>query len=339
VNKTLKMKGIYGRLMAVAVLGLAALTARADYTQHDLSSEFVDKMVAEHGFDRQWVTNILQQAEPKQSILDAMSRPAESVMTWGRYRRIFIQESRIQQGVEFWQEHREALSRAEQKFGVPAEMIVGIIGVETRYGRNKGSYRVVDALATLGFDFPRRSKFFLGQLEEYLLMVREQQFDPFSLKGSYAGAMGYGQFIPSSYRAYAIDFDDDGQADIVNNPVDAIGSVANYFARHGWQPGGPVTTKAVLADTVDDSLFNTGLKPRTTVAKLAKGGIKPSEDLPGKLKATAMKLDGDDGDEYWIGLKNFYVITRYNHSAMYAMAAHQLSQMVGQRMRETVAAQ
>lgn len=339
MNKTLRIKGIYSRIAAVAVLGLAAVGVRADYSQHDLSGKFVDKMVAEHGFDRQWVTNILQQAEPKQSILDAMSRPAESVMTWGRYRRIFIQESRIQQGVEFWQEHREALNRAEQQFGVPAEMIVGIIGVETRYGRNKGSYRVVDALATLGFDFPRRSSFFLGQLEEYLLMVREQQFDPFSLSGSYAGAMGYGQFIPSSYRAYAIDFDGDGQADIVNNPVDAIGSVANYFARHGWQTGGPVTTKAVVAETVDDALFNTGLKPRTTVAELAKQGIKPSDTLPGKLKATAMKLDGDDGDEHWIGLKNFYVITRYNHSAMYAMAAHQLSQMIGQRMRETVAAQ
>ena len=210
---------------AATLLALPAL-ASADYRQHALADEFVNKMVEEHSFDRDWVEGILAEAEKKQSIIDAMERPAESVMTWGRYRKIFIQDSRIDQGVAFWKEHADTLARAEKEFGVPAEMIVGIIGVETRYGRNKGSYRVVDALATLGFDFPRRSKFFLGQLEQYLLMVREQDFDPLSFKGSYAGAMGYGQFIPSSYRAYAVDFDDDGQADIVTNVVDAIGSVA-----------------------------------------------------------------------------------------------------------------
>jgi membrane-bound lytic murein transglycosylase B len=325
----------YHFLKKVSLLGSIALSlmlpaaASADYSSHPDASAFVDKMVEKHGFERQWVETLLGQAEKKQSILDAIARPAESVMTWGRYRKIFIQDTRIEQGVAFWKEHEAALQRAEAEYGVPASMIVGIIGVETRYGRNKGSYRVVDALATLGFDFPKRSKFFLGQLEEYLLMVREQQFDPLSLSGSYAGAMGYGQFIPSSYRAYAVDFDHDGQADIVNNPVDAIGSVANYFARHGWKAGEPVAFRAALSDKVDDSVFNTGLKPKATLAQLKAAGVAPAgKALPSQSMATAMKLDGDSGDEYWVGLDNFYVITRYNHSAMYAMAAWQLSQLV-----------
>lgn len=325
------------RCLAAAVALSTPLLASADYSQHDKAAEFVDKVVEKHSFDRDWVVNILQQAEKKQSIIDAMERPAESVMTWARYRKIFIQDSRIKQGVKFWQEHADTLARAEKEFGVPAEMIVGIIGVETRYGRNKGSYRVVDALATLGFDFPRRSTFFLGQLEQYLLMVREQDFDPLSFKGSYAGAMGYGQFIPSSYRAYAVDFDDDGQADIVNNPVDAIGSVANYFAEHGWRKGETVVTPAVLSEPVDETLFNAGLKPVKTLAELKLGGISSNQALDESMKATAMKLDGAKGDEYWVGLKNFYVITRYNHSAMYALAAHQLSQKVAEAYRSEVA--
>ena len=318
-----------------SVLALVLLTppAMADYSQHAGSEAFVNKMVDKHGFDRQWVVDLLSQAEKKQSILDAMSRPAESVMTWGRYRNIFIQESRINMGVKFWRDHRETLERAEKVYGVAPWMIVGIIGVETRYGDNMGSYRVVDALATLGFDYPRRSEFFLGQLEQYLLMVREEHFEPFDLKGSYAGAMGYGQFIPSSYRAYAVDFDGDDQADIVNNPVDAIGSVANYFKQHGWKHDQPVVSSVVLAEKYDESLFNAGLKPTKTVAELKKAGISADhKQVRGDMKATAMRLDGEQGDEYWMGLQNFYVITRYNHSAMYAMAAYQLSQLIAARV-------
>ena len=318
---------------ALAALLLSA-TAQADYSNNPGAEAFIKTMVEKHNFDRDWVMAVLKQAEPKQSILDAMSRPAESVMTWGRYRNIFIQDSRVSQGVEFWKAHREELARAEKETGVPASMIVGIIGVETRFGRNMGSYRVVDALATLGFDFPRRSKFFLGQLEEYMLMVREQDIEPFSLKGSYAGAMGYGQFIPSSYRAYAVDFDGDGKIDIVNNTVDAIGSVANYFKRHGWRSGEPVVASVVLKEGADHSLFNAGLKPVKTVAQLKQAGIASDQKLAPEQKATAMKLDGEKGDEYWIGLQNFYVITRYNHSAMYAMAAYQLSQLIAAEMRE-----
>jgi membrane-bound lytic murein transglycosylase B len=328
-----KFKAMIKQLLGVAMANMMLLPAvYADYSKHPGSEAFIKTMVEKHQFDREWVVHILQQAEPKQSILDAMSRPAESVMTWGRYRKIFIQDSRIDQGVEFWKEHRETLARAEREYGVPASMIVGIIGVETRFGRNKGSYRVVDALATLGFDFPRRSTFFLGQLEEYMLMVREQKLQPFDLKGSYAGAMGFGQFIPGSYRAYAVDFDGDGQIDIINNPVDAIGSVANYFKSHGWRNGQSVVSGAVLKKSVDQALFNTGLKPEKTILELSKAGIGSDRALAPELKATAMRLDGDDGDEYWIGLKNFYVITRYNHSAMYAMAAYQLSELIAAQM-------
>lgn len=325
--------------MVASLLLATPLFASADYSKHDKAAAFVDKVVEKHSFDRDWVVGILRQAEKKQSILDAMSRPAESVMTWGRYRKIFIQDSRVKQGAEFWREHADTLARAEKEFGVPAEMIVGIIGVETRYGRNKGSYRVIDALATLGFDFPRRSTFFLGQLEQYMLMVREQDFDPLSFKGSYAGAMGFGQFIPSSYRAYAVDFDDDGQTDIVNNPVDAIGSVANYFAKHGWRKGETVVRPAVLTEPVDQSLFNAGLKPVKTLAELKAGGIGIDRPLAPAMKATAMKMDGAKGDEYWVGLHNFYVITRYNHSAMYALAAYQLSQQIAQAYRADAAPQ
>ncbi|MBQ0796113.1 MAG: lytic murein transglycosylase B [Zhongshania sp.] len=330
-----KQKNILKKLFGGAAAALLiSAAAHADYSSHPGAAAFVKTMVEKHNFDRDWVLAILKQAEPKQSILDAMSRPAESVMTWGRYRNIFIQDSRVTQGVEFWTEHREALARAEKEFGVPASMIVGIIGVETRYGRNTGSYRVVDALATLGFDFPRRATFFLGQLEEYMLMVREQGFEPFSLKGSYAGAMGFGQFIPSSYRAYAVDFDGDGKVDIVNNKVDAIGSVANYFKRHGWRYGQPVVSSAVLKGDVDQSLFNAGLKPEKTLAQLDKAGIGSDRVLEPSQKATAMKLEGEKGDEYWLGLQNFYVITRYNHSAMYAMAAYQLSELIAADMQK-----
>ena len=317
------------------VLSLAALlnppAATASYLDNENARTFTNKMVKDHGFERAWVEQLLAQAERKQSILDAISRPAEGTMEWKNYRKIFIQDSRIDQGVEFWREHRKTLERAEKQYGVPASIIVAIIGVETRYGRHMGSYRVLDALATLGFDYPKRGKFFSRQLEEYLLMTREQKLDPLSLSGSYAGAMGFGQFIPSSYRSFAVDFDGDGVADIVNNPVDAIGSVANYFAKHKWRTGELVALKAAVSDDHDASVFEAGLKPKWNVAELAGKGVTAYSKLDGKAEASAIRFLGDGGEEYWLGLHNFYVITRYNHSSMYAMAVYQLSQLVGQR--------
>jgi peptidoglycan lytic transglycosylase B len=313
---------------------LCSLSVSADYLQHLDAKAFTDRMVSEHSFDRAEVELLLTSATKQQSIIDAMTRPAEKVKPWKDYRKIFIQEKRIAQGVKFWQENRDALRRASKEYDVAPEVIVAIIGVETFYGRIKGSYRVIDALATLSFDYPKRSAFFTKQLEHFLLLSREQKQAPLSLKGSYAGAMGYGQFIPSSYRSYAVDFDGDGFADIWNNTTDAIGSVANYFSRHGWVLGGDVVFRARVAADHDDSVLNK-LKLAKTIDELAVMGFTlVDESLPGDTKAIPVLLKGSNGGEYWLGLNNFYVITRYNHSRLYAMAVHELSQLILERAGE-----
>lgn len=328
------MRNSWRRRFAAGVLaaGLAAsgsATARdtAGYQARPEAEALYERLEAQ-GFERDELEAILADAQRQQSILDAIARPAEKRLTWGEYRRIFIEPRRISRGVAFWNEHAETLERAQAQYGVPAEIIVAIIGVETRYGRIMGKYRVLDALATLGFDYPRRSEFFLGELEAYLLMTREEGIAPGSLKGSYAGAMGYGQFIPSSFRHYAVDFDGDGKRNIWSNPVDAIGSVANYFAEHGWQPGAPVRSNVVMGSPADDAWVNTGLKPEVTLAQWAERDIHTRRDLDLNQPATLMRLEMEDGDHYWFGLHNFYVITRYNHSRLYAMAVYELSQAI-----------
>lgn len=307
--------------------GGVAANDSADYQTRPEAQALYEKLEQE-GFERAWLEQVLADAERQQSILDAISRPAEKRLTWGEYRKIFVEPRRIAQGVEFWNTHADTLARAEAEYGVPAEIIVAIIGVETRYGRIMGNYRVLDALATLGFDYPRRGEFFRGQLEHYLLMTREEGIEPGSLKGSYAGAMGYGQFIPSSFRNFAIDFDGDGKRNIWSNPVDAIGSVANYFAEHGWQPGAPVRSNVVMGTPADDAWINAGLKPEVTLAQWAERDIHTRRDLDLSQPATLMRLEMADGDHYWFGLHNFYVITRYNHSRLYAMAVYELSQAI-----------
>lgn len=319
---------------------LLPLSSSASYLEHPDAKVFADRMVSEHGFDRAYIDSLLKQASKQQSIIDAMNRPAEKVKPWKDYRKIFIQEKRINQGVEFWQENRETLRRASEKYGVASEVIVAIIGVETFYGRIKGSYRVIDALTTLSFDYPKRSKFFTKQLEHFLLLSREQQQAPLSLKGSYAGAMGYGQFIPSSYRSFAVDFDDDGFSDIWNNTTDAIGSVANYFARHGWVMGGEVVSRARVTENYDEALLGSvlnKLKLIATLDEMGAMGLAPVKDegakpLAGDMKALPFRLEAEQGEEFWLGLNNFYVITRYNHSRMYAMAVHELSQKILERV-------
>ena len=301
------------------------VSAEAIHNQ-EKAQAFTKLMVEKHGFEREYIEALINGAERKQSIIDAISRPAEKILTWKDYRKIFITDRRIKQGREFLQQYDADLTRAETTYGVPKALITSIIGVETFYGRNKGSYRVIDSLATLAFDYPPRSKFFSGELEAYLLLVKEQGFDATQVKGSYAGAMGYGQFISSSYRHYAVDFDGDGIVDIVNNPIDAIGSVANYFKMHGWKTGMPVTATAVLDSNTNRQIASKKLKPKLTVAQLEAEGFRSSVKLEQSQKATAMILSGEAGDEAWIGLKNFYVITRYNHSKLYAMAVYQLSQ-------------
>ncbi|MFV0456455.1 MAG: lytic murein transglycosylase B [Pseudomonas sp.] len=291
-------------------------------------------MKRDYGFAGEQVVELLKQAERKQVILDAISRPAERVKPWKEYRPIFITDSRIAQGVDFWRQNEAALSRAEAEYGVPAEVIVAIIGVETFYGRNTGNYRVIDALATLGFDYPPRQPFFRQQLREFLVLAREEQVDPLTLKGSYAGAMGLPQFMPSSFRAYAVDFDDDGHIDIWNNPVDAIGSAANYFKQHGWTAGEPVVVRASISGDAFEQGLTVGLEPVMNATQMRDLGWQSEATIPDDTAVTAFRLEGAEGDEFWLGLPNFYVITRYNRSVMYAMAVHQLSEELAQARGE-----
>jgi len=283
--------------------------------------------VVEQGVDRTWAAALLDQAERKQSILDAISRPAEKTKPWYDYRKIFLTDKRAREGVAFAQQNAETLAKVSDQTGVPASVITAIIGVETFYGRITGSYRVIDALATLAFDYPKRSPFFTRELQNFLVLAYESGKDPIALKGSYAGAMGYGQFMPSSYRAYAVDYDGDGVADIWTNADDAIASVANYFLRHGWQPGAPVIVPANY-DGDSSEIFAGGLKPEKTVGELAEEGFAPRSATDISLVATPLRLEGSEGYEYWLCLENFYVITRYNHSAMYALSVWQLSQEI-----------
>jgi membrane-bound lytic murein transglycosylase B len=311
--------------MMLAGLGAAGAWA-GGYTQNTQTLEMIDELVAEEGFERQALLDVFAQAERKDSILKAIARPAEKTKPWHEYRQIFVTSTRTAKGVEFYQRHRATLERAEKEFGVPAEIITAVIGVETRYGENMGSFRVIDALSTLAFDYPPRSSFFSRELKQYLILTREQSMPAAEMLGSYAGAMGYGQFMPSSYRAYAVDFDGDDVIDIWNNPVDAIGSVANYFKRHGWRAGEVVTVAARVSQDYQPELANDGLKPQRTVADFAAAGFSPITPVPAEAMATAMEFEGSEELEHWLGLHNFYVITRYNHSAMYAMSVYQLSQ-------------
>lgn len=316
------------RVLLLSCLLVLPAAAQADYSGHPQAQAFIARMSEQHGFDPQELTDLLQAAEKKQVILDAIARPAEKTKSWAEYRKIFIKPERIQTGVKFWLENSAALRRAETTFGVPAEYIVAIIGVETLYGRITGNYRVIDALSTLAFDYPPRSPFFTKELENYLILMREHNQDPLVHKGSYAGAMGLGQFMPSSYRAYAVDFSGDQWPDIWNNKADAIGSVANYFYRHGWQAAQYVCMRARPEKNIVLDESKTIAEPAVAIANWRERGLEPVVALDDELLANAIALEGSLGTEYWVTMNNFYVITRYNRSAMYAMAVHQLAQAI-----------
>ena len=303
-----------------------------DFANNPNAQQFIDKMVSKHGFDRQQLQEILSQAKRLDSVLRLMDNqaPTTSVQppsgpngAWLRYRKKFITPDNVQNGVVFWNQYEDALNRAWQVYGVPPEIIVGIIGVETRWGRVMGKTRILDALATLSFNYPRRAEYFSGELETFLLMARDEQDDPLNLKGSFAGAMGYGQFMPSSYKQYAVDFSGDGHINLWD-PVDAIGSVANYFKAHGWVKGDLV---AVMANGQAPGLPN-GFKTKYSVSQLAAAGLTPQQPLGNHQQASLLRLDVGTGYQYWYGLPNFYTITRYNHSTHYAMAVWQLGQAV-----------
>ncbi|PCK09108.1 MAG: lytic murein transglycosylase B [Alteromonadaceae bacterium] len=346
-NTTTKLRSIFSpRALSryIAASGAACLLtfsslSWSDYSQHALAEDFVKTMVEEHQFDAEKVRGLLSEATKKQSILDAMSRPAEKTKAWHEYRKIFLGKTRIDQGVEFWQKNQQQLSNASAKYGVPESIIVSIIGVETRYGRHAGKYRVIDALSTLAFDYPKRAKFFRKELVQFLLLTQEQKIDPLDLKGSYAGAMGYGQFMPSSYRAYAVDFDGDEKADIWKNETDVIGSVANYFKRHHWKAGQPVVERARISKTYTKSMLNSRSKPKSTLSELNSNGYQlvnaENTEKYAASKAIPLSYQGVHGTEFWIGFNNFYVITRYNRSHMYALAVWQLSEEIAQSYQKT----
>ena len=303
-----------------------------DFANNPNAQQFIDKMVNKHGFDRQQLQEILSQAKRLDSVLRLMDNQAPTTSVkppsgpngaWLRYRKKFITPDNVQNGVVFWNQYEDALNRAWQVYGVPPEIIVGIIGVETRWGRVMGKTRILDALATLSFNYSRRAEYFSGELETFLLMARDEQDDPLNLKGSFAGAMGYGQFMPSSYKQYAVDFSGDGHINLWD-PVDAIGSVANYFKAHGWVKGDQV---AVMANGQAPGLPN-GFKTRYSISQLAAAGLTPQQPLGNHQQASLLRLDVGTGYQYWYGLPNFYTITRYNHSTHYAMAVWQLGQAV-----------
>lgn len=319
------------RLFAGAALFLFAVaTAQAiDHDQPEVQS-FIDTMVEEHDFDREELRDVLGTAEVKQSILDAIAKPAEKTKTWAEYRKHFLTQERISAGATFWVENKDTLESISGATGVPVEILVGIIGVETYYGRITGSFRVLDALATLAFSYPPRAKFFRRELEEYLLLVREEGMQATDATGSYAGAMGRPQFMPSSYRAYAVDSTGDGKRDIWGDWTDVAGSIANYFLEHSWKPGEEVTAQASLGGAWQGPTpepKNT-LKASETIASLSRQGVLFVTDLPADSKSELLTFEGDDGTEHWIGFHNFFVITRYNRSVMYALAVHQLGQEV-----------
>ena len=321
----MSFKKMCSPLLFAGALAALSLGVQADYRQHPEAKAFVQDMVKKQGFSAAEVNAWLASADKKQPILDAIARPAEKSKTWKEYRPIFIVPLRINGGLSFWKTYEKELARAEKTYGVPAEIIVAIIGVETNYGKNMGSYRVIDALTTLAFDYPPRAPFFRAELENYLLLTREQKHDPLQFKGSYAGAMGYGQFMPSSYRNFAVDFSGDGFTDIWNNPEDAIGSVANYFKQHGWQTGRPVVVPAQVRADIKGVVFNEIVPPAVSLNEWKKLGVSSLTELPKNEAVIALEFDGARGLEYWLGLQNFYTITRYNRSPMYAMAVYQLS--------------
>ncbi|OAZ98443.1 lytic murein transglycosylase B [Halomonas sp. G11] len=335
MNRAKRMAGV--GVLGIMVGGLASPLMAEDAEnfdpEHHSGARALVKSLKDEGLPGDWLNRQLRQARLRQSVLDAMAGAAERHLEWHEYRDIFMTQQRIEEGVEFQQAHQEAFAKAEDVYGVPRDIITAIIGVETYYGRYRGDHPVLDSLATLAFEHPSRGDFFTRELGAFLQIAYEQQVDPAALKGSYAGAMGYPQFIPTSYQAYAVDFDEDGQRDLWNNPVDAIGSVANYFAEHGWQEGGAVYYPAKGPETAPSDLtINQITPPDTSLEALEGAGITSDEALDAldeNASVTPLVLTLGDGQlMYRLGVHNFYVITRYNHSHLYAMVVAELAEAI-----------
>ena len=302
-------------------------------TEHPGTDEFVERAVSEYGLEEVEVRAMLAEAEYKQSIIDAISRPAEG-KPWHEYRKIFLTDKRINEGIDFWVENQALITAASQKFGVDEEIIVSIIGVETFYGRITGNYRTIDALTTLGLYYPQnlssdRSEFFSKELMQFMQLAKQENLPQTETTGSYAGAMGMGQFMPSSYLEYAVDFDEDGSRDLWRSTADVVGSVANYLHRHGWQPGEPITTSVRASkEAAFSEISSSSYKPSISVAEWQDRGFRSSTEVAADMPAGVIKLVQEDRNSYWLVYKNFYVITRYNRSPRYAMAIFDLSQEI-----------
>ncbi len=323
-------------LRLLLALAAAAGTAHAlDVADADIAA-FIDTTAQEQSIDSAWLSELLANAEIKSSIVKAISRPAERTKPWHDYRDLFVREQRIAAGTRFWSAQEAALEATAERYGIPPRVFVAILGIETNYGTTQGGYRVIDALSTLSFAYPPRQKFFRGELTRFLQLAYAGDLDPRTAMGSYAGAMGAPQFMPSSYMAYAVDANDDGSRDLWQNWPDIIGSIGNYLDEHGWRPGEKIVVPASLTAGADASaLPDTKLALAHTVGDLRAAGLEFDKALADDAKAVFMRLDGDEGPEYWVGLRNFYVITRYNHSVLYAMAVVTLGQSIEQRLRQS----
>jgi membrane-bound lytic murein transglycosylase B len=300
---------------------------------------FAQEVAARHeSLEERAVLELLGKAAPQPRIIELISRPVERVSPWWEYRSRFLTEQRITEGARFWEMHREVLERVSSERGVPPEYIVAIIGVETLYGRITGGFRVLDALTTLAFDYPPRSEYFRRELEQFMLLAREESVDPLSTLGSYAGAMGAPQFMPSSYRRYAVDGGMDQRRDLWSAWDDVIASVANYFREHGWETGAPVLAEVELDPDATFTIDTRNLELNETIESLAAGGVHALHDAPGDTPAILVFAEQPEGPAYRVGFRNFQVITRYNRSSRYAMAVHELAQAIAARMPSTAAA-
>ncbi|MEQ9288367.1 MAG: lytic murein transglycosylase B [Cyclobacteriaceae bacterium] len=316
-------------LVLGSFLFFTSLVLKAQINQTAVES-FINGFSSHPDLSPEEVRGILEKAEYQESIVEKMSNPAESRMTWYRYRNIFMKDERILAGVGFWNEHSAALENVSNESGVPVEVILGILGVETYFGERKGTYKVLDALYTLAFGYPKRARFFTSELKHFLELARDEKLDVHTLLGSYAGAMGYSQFMPSSYKAYAKSYDVGGTKDLVNSPEDAIASVANYLAVHRWKKGQMVVAPAVKSSEAQ-TLKKQSLKPKYSISHYSKLGYRPVGNISPSSISTLIALEQEDDMEYWFGFNNFYVITRYNHSEMYAMAVYQLAEAIKER--------
>ncbi|MFN4264041.1 MAG: lytic murein transglycosylase B [Thioalkalivibrionaceae bacterium] len=333
--------------LGLAVGGVAMLVGGAPVLASDFRSEFsagsppyleresvqafIDERVAA-GHERERIEALIAAAEPQQRILELISRPAEA-RPWHTYRPIFVTETRIDDGRAFLEAQAEWLAKAEEQFGVEREVVTAIVAVETNFGRNQGSFRVLDALVTLGFDYPPRAAFFSSELGHFFDLIAEEQLDPLEIRGSYAGAMGRGQFISSSYRAYAVDFDGSGQRDLIGSWGDAIGSIANYFRAHRWETGRPIVAAATVeGDGYRDVLGGTqgrAFEARYSLEELATAGVTPAEPVDPTGRYSLVRLEEQDGERFVLGYPNFYVITRYNRSPLYAMVVAEIAAALG----------